>query len=228
MTASQIWNHLLLSPLLLYCQGKNFEWLWAVSTTSHNTVTIPLLWASKIASCALRFSPYWGAFALRTWRMRRCGSSSLHPEDRVSSGRKWVGKRKSAEKDQKSTRLQDYNILQYTTIYYNILQYTTIYYNILQYTTRQFYRKVFLQGGLIAPNGYSQRHWRKLKPNPISRAPPSAVQDLLSGEITSMVQPHRIQVYLQFADHAREACSIQNWNPYNSDNTWQYPCEETW
>ena len=34
-----------------------------------------------------------------------------------------------------------------------------------------------------------------------------------------MVQPHRIQVYLQFADHAREACSIQNLNPYNTDNT---------
>ena len=183
-------NHLLLSPLLLYCQGKNFEWLWAVYVF-HNLTQYHYFGLRRL----LRVH-YFDSHL--TEGLLPCGHDGCDAaEVHLCTPRiVWVKRAKMGRETQKCRkRSEKYK------------------------TTRQFYRKVFLQGGLIAPNGYSQRHWRKLKPNPISRAPPSAVQDLLSGEITSMVQTHRIQVYLQFADHAREACSIQNLNPYNTDNT---------
>jgi hypothetical protein len=110
MTSYQIWNHLLLSPLLLYCQGENFECLWAVyvSTTSHNTITLGFedcfVCITSILTLLRGFCPADMTDAtLRKFIFAPRGSCG-------SSGRKWVGKRKSAEKDQKSTRLQDSSI----------------------------------------------------------------------------------------------------------------------
>lgn len=119
MTASQIWNHLLLSPLLLYCQGKNFEWLWAVYV-SHNLTQYHYFGLRRLLR-AHYFDSYLTEGLLPCGH-DGCDAAEVHlctPRivwvKRAKIGRETQKCRKRSEK-YKTTRLQDYNILQYSSI----------------------------------------------------------------------------------------------------------------